>query len=371
MRVSYDDVAQRYSMNLDYQRPSIDFDFTTDETPLQPQYASTSPFGRAFYEQKAPYKVWSLTTVTAYCFIINIIVAVYWNTPTVLGLQLLSKVAHHSTYSHYFGPSHYRPFLIMSVLFIAFFVLNIILTSMALAFIISTKWILIGRRQPGTYDWDQTDYCQRWKLLLTIERLRRKHLGGDDIISLFTGTWFCAAYFRALGADIGKDCALYAGGQMSFPFTEPDLVKLGDRCAIDDASLVAHINSRGNFKLNTLVVGDRCVLRTGSRLLSGASMREDSCLLEHTLVLGGDETDVNATCQGWPADDFRANRVNLDLSDADIEEKNLNEEMSDVTSVDNRTWRSLDFGQWLGGENGLLGRYQRIASSSSNSSVMA
>jgi acyl-CoA synthetase (AMP-forming)/AMP-acid ligase II/acetyltransferase-like isoleucine patch superfamily enzyme/acyl carrier protein len=371
LAMSYDDVVHRYSVNLDRPRPSVDLDFVTDETPLQPVSTSTTPFGRAFYEKQAPYKVWSLTTVTAYCVLINIFVAVYWNSPTVLGLQLLSKMAHRSSYSSYFAPSHYRPFLIMTVLFVSFFILNIILSSIALITVISAKWILLGRRQPGTYDWDQSDYCQRWKLLLTIEKIRRKHLGGDDIMSLLTGTWYCSAYFRALGADIGKDTALYAGGKMSFPLTEPDLVKLGNRVAVDDASLVAHINSRGNFKLNTLVVGDRCVLRTGSRLLSGASMRDDSCLLEHTLVLGGDETDAGATCQGWPADDFRAERVTFTHTDTEIEEeKDMAEEMSDVTSVDNRTWRSLDLGKWLGGDT-YLGRYQRIASTSSNSSVMA
>lgn len=53
-------------------------------------------------------------------------------------------------------------------------------------------------------------------------------------------------YFRALGANIGKDCALFAGGMPSLMFTEPDLLTLGDRVAVDDALLVGHINSRGN-----------------------------------------------------------------------------------------------------------------------------
>ena len=31
--------------------------------------------------------------------------------------------------------------------------------------------------------------------------------------------------------------------------TEPDLVTIGDNASIDDASLIAHINTRGTFRL--------------------------------------------------------------------------------------------------------------------------
>ena len=84
---------------------------------------------------------------------------------------------------------------------------------------------------------------------------------------------------------------------------------LGDRVSVDDASLVGHINTRGKFDLNPLFVGARSVLRSGSRLLSGAKMEEDSCLLEHTLVMAGDVVDAGITSQGWPAEDFTGNRI--------------------------------------------------------------
>lgn len=37
--------------------------------------------------------------------------------------------------------------------------------------------------------------------------------------------------------------------------TEPDLVTIGDCANIDDASIIAHINTRGTFRLHTLQVG--------------------------------------------------------------------------------------------------------------------
>ena len=84
---------------------------------------------------------------------------------------------------------------------------------------------------------------------------------------------------------------------------------LGNRVCVDDASLVGHINTRGKFDLNPLYVGDRSVLRSGSRLLSGARMEADSCLLEHTLVMAGDIVDEKSTSQGWPAEEFKGNRM--------------------------------------------------------------
>ena len=102
---------------------------------------------------------------------------------------------------------------------------------------------------------------------------------------------------------------MFAGGLPSLYFTEPDLLTLGDRVSVDDASLVGHINTRGKFDLNPLHVGDRSVLRSGSRLLSGARMEADSCLLEHTLVMSGDVVESGRTMQGWPADEFKDSRM--------------------------------------------------------------
>ena len=79
--------------------------------------------------------------------------------------------------------------------------------------------------------------------------------------------------------------------------TEPDLVTIKEGAAIDDASLICHINSRGHFALNALTVGAGATMRSGSRLLSGASMEPQSTVLEHTLVFGGDVVPEGSTMQ--------------------------------------------------------------------------
>lgn len=69
---------------------------------------------------------------------------------------------------------------------------------------------------------------------------------------------------------------------------------------MDDTSLIAHINTRGIFRLNPLVVGSGCVLQSSSRLLSGASMQAHALLREHTLVMAGETVDIGSVWQGWP-----------------------------------------------------------------------
>ncbi|KAJ6051107.1 uncharacterized protein N7446_005739 [Penicillium canescens] len=133
-----------------------------------------------------------------------------------------------------------------------------------------------------------------------------KAYDGAGILGFFTGTEYLNTFFRALGARIGRNCALFANGRPTIMLTEPDLVTIGDRVAVDDTSVVAHINTRGEFELRELNIGSGCVLRTASRLMSGASMGDDACLLEHTCILPGDHVDNGAIYQGWPAVPFEA-----------------------------------------------------------------
>ncbi|KAF2726197.1 acetyl-CoA synthetase-like protein [Polychaeton citri CBS 116435] len=268
---------------------------------------SLSPFGRAFYEGKAPYRVWGQFTIFCYSTLIIVVTATYWNVSSISALQIIARLFKDNIPA--MGQTPTRPLTLYATFLGIIMAIMAVQTVLALAVIIAAKWILMGRRTQGNYDWDKSPYCQRWQLFLKIEVLRRNCYGGNGILGLLTGSWWIATYFRLLGANIGKDCALFAGGLPSLYFTEPDLLTLGDRVSVDDASLVGHVNSRGKFDLNPLYVGSRSVLRTGSRLLSGAKMEADTCLLEHTLVMAGDVVDAGCTYQGWPAEEFKDARI--------------------------------------------------------------
>jgi carbonic anhydrase/acetyltransferase-like protein (isoleucine patch superfamily) len=70
-------------------------------------------------------------------------------------------------------------------------------------------------------------------------------------------------------------------------------------------------------RLNPVIVGKNCVLKSNTRLLSGAQMSDFSIMQEHTLVLAGDTVDSGSVWQGWPSNNitpleiYRKNVIHL------------------------------------------------------------
>ena len=274
---------------------------TTKDLPTE--QPTSTPFGRAFYNHQAPYHLLGIPSIFLYSLSTNIFTTIYWNIPAISSIQILAHTLPLHSYA-----SFTQLFATYGLMTLCMSILLLIEAIPALAIVIGAKWTLTGRRKPGSYDWDKSSYCQRWQILLTIERLHRHCFSGHGILSLLTSTHYLILCFRALGARIRSHCALFASGATTLIFTEPDLLTLGDRVAINDASLVGHINSGGHFNLNEIVVGRGSVLRTGSRVLSGGVVGQESVLLEHTLIMGGDVVDGGCTVQGWPAEEFQARK---------------------------------------------------------------
>lgn len=286
-----------------------DDDPTAPSAPVADEQSS-SPFGRAFYQGQASYRVWGQFFIFCYSTLITISVAIYWNIGSISAVQVIGNLVRRDDYSTYImAVAPERPIILYCMFCALIIAIMAAQTVIALLAIIAFKWILMGRRTQGNYDWDKSPYCQRWQLFLKFEAFRRTCYGGHGILGLLTGSAWVPMYFRCLGAEIGKDCSIFSSGTPSLYFTEPDLLHIGNRVCVDDASLVGHINTRGKFDLNPLYVGDRSVLRSGSRLLSGARMESDTALLEHTLVMAGDIVDQGSTSQGWPAEEFKGNRM--------------------------------------------------------------
>jgi acetyltransferase-like isoleucine patch superfamily enzyme len=152
-----------------------------------------------------------------------------------------------------------------------------------------------------------------------VQEIRRGERENTGILELISGSAFLVWYFRAMGCVIGENVCLYPNGGDPM-MTEPDMVNIGDNCCVDNASLIAHINTRGYFRytilclyfhndkssifvrLNPIDVGSGCVLKSNTRLLSGSGMENNSILLEHTLVISGDRVDAGSVWQGWPSE---------------------------------------------------------------------
>ncbi|GAB5593410.1 hypothetical protein Unana1_08310 [Umbelopsis nana] len=265
--------------------------------------ATITPFGRAFYQRKANFWVIPLWMIIIYNMAFRIFASCFWSLPVTAAIQVAAVVEKEyfiqrpdlaNKYSVFEGSHEGVTFLVLFSTICATFTL---LCFLGPAIEIATKWALFGRRKPGHYNWDESSYSQRWQVLITVQQCMR-----EGIQNLVTGTGWLVLYFRALGATIGRNVCLYPNGGDPM-MTEPDLITLEDDVAVDEASLVCHLNSRGQFSLNPLYVGAGSVLRSGSRLLSGGSMKEDTTLLEHTLVVSGEVTDKGSVWQGWPGED--------------------------------------------------------------------
>ncbi|KAI0639967.1 acetyl-CoA synthetase-like protein [Trametes polyzona] len=261
---------------------------------------TTTPFGRAFYERKASFFVFPYPMLVLINLGVAILSAGYWSIGAVVGTQILNQLRIHFPHLHLFHDGPRQIFLLFGLIGCWFVATLNVQAVIALLWVIATKWAVIGRRKEGNYNWDESSYCQRWQLHLVLSKPLYRGFGNGGILGSISGSAYYVWFLRAMGAKIGKDCAIFAGGRIGL-MTEPDLVELGDRVALDDCSVVAHINSRGQFSLNSLKIGSSSAMRSGSRLLSGASMEDCSMLLEHTLLTSGEIAESGGVYSGWPA----------------------------------------------------------------------
>ncbi|OBZ79799.1 hypothetical protein A0H81_01490 [Grifola frondosa] len=236
---------------------------------------TTTPFGKAFYEHDATFFVFPYPLLVLINLFIAILSAGYWSIGAVVGTQILNQLRISLPKLHLFATTWYQVFTLFGLIACCFVITFTIQAFVAVMWVIVTKWVIIGHRTDGAYDWDKSSYCQRWQLHLVLSKPLYRGFSSGGILGNLAGSAYIVWYLRALGAHIGKDCAIFAGGNVGL-MTEPDLVELGNRVALDDCSVVAHINSRG------------------SRLLSGASMDDNSMLLEHTLLTSGEIAESGA-----------------------------------------------------------------------------
>lgn len=127
------------------------------DLPAEPTTESSSPFGRAFYEGKASYRVWRQFEIFFYSTLITVLSGVFWNVGSVSAVQIVARLyrSQHWLATTFLSDVWYRP-LSLYVWFLTLIVGIMALQTIAvLAATIAMKWILMGRRQAGNYDWDK------------------------------------------------------------------------------------------------------------------------------------------------------------------------------------------------------------------------
>jgi acetyltransferase-like isoleucine patch superfamily enzyme len=260
------------------------------------------PYGLAMYEGKANYPVWPLGAHIAFNLSSAAFVATYHALPIVGAWGLMRATL------AYLGPAADNAFMLAMVLCGLFLPLHLASAAGALGLLIGTKWLIIGQRVPGQHHWHQSSYCQRWKIHHVIASITSRWTGSRDLLSLFEGSVYLVWTFRALGAQIGENVCLYPNGADPL-MEEPDFLKIGDHARIDQAVLIAHLNTRGEWMMGPIEIGAGACLRSMSRVMMISTVGERSTLLERTLVLAGDSSRPGATWHGWPGEEVTAKAI--------------------------------------------------------------
>ncbi len=265
------------------------FQMTGDTTTLR-------PFGKASYLKDAPYSVFSLRFIIGFTVASKLIVATVHTLPVVGALHGAAKII------DYFTFLEESPAVAYSVLYGALLFVICFTHSLRVLFCfgidILAKWLLLGQRKPGVYNYDECDYAQKWELYQILARIR--HDGRVNLVEFLVGTEFINIFFRLCGCKIGKSCCLYPAGGDPY-MSEPDLVEMGDYCLLDTASIICHLNTAGHFALAKITLEDRVTLRARSRIQQGVHMECGSMLLEKSLAMTGEVVDADSVWQGSPA----------------------------------------------------------------------
>ena len=262
------------------------------------------PFGKAVYEQEPknlPYTVLPPSVMMILCVAIKFAISCFHTLPILAALHTAAAIlwgtpASERDYS-FSGNGYTFGTLYVTFLgcFIVFHAVRILLT---LLVELTAKRCLIGRRRKGAYNYDSHSYPQRWEIYQLICKIRQ--FNGMNYLEYFSGSAWINQYFRWNGAKIGKDVCLYPSGADPY-MPEPDLVTIEDHAVIDAASIVCHLNTKGNFTLSPIHLGKGCTLRSQSRVQQAVQVGEGAMLLQKSLAMTGEVLEEFTIWQGCPA----------------------------------------------------------------------
>ncbi|HEY2185002.1 MAG TPA: Pls/PosA family non-ribosomal peptide synthetase [Xanthobacteraceae bacterium] len=170
-----------------------------------------------------------------------------------------------------------------------------------LALGIGAKWLIIGRYRPGAYPlWGS--YYLRWWLVARLQAI-----SGAGILA---GTPLMSAYYRLMGAKVGRSCALDTPLCSSF-----DLVTIGDDTSIGaETQLLGYRIENGSLLIGRIDIGKRCFIGVHSalgldvRMEDEARLDDQSLLPDHAILGAGQQrrgSPAQAADVAVPADQPR------------------------------------------------------------------
>merc|ERR1719291_494425 len=137
------------------------------------------------------------------------------------------------------------------------------------------KWCMIGKFKERSVPFFALDHYL-WMVWLMVSNAFGR-LGG------FQGTAVYSAFLRAMGANVGRDCAI-------FGFTlEFDLLHVGDCVSVGlDCDLTCHTVENMVLKVVPVRLGSYSTMQRHSFVMPGAELGEGAVLFEESQVLKGE-----------------------------------------------------------------------------------
>ena len=284
----------------DTSEPIMSSEVDPESLQMEGDDSTLRPFGKAFYLREATYFVWPLWMIIVFTLFTRVLFAALHTLPMLGALQLGAAYI----YGWTIALRQYDDIQVLSsylfVVLLSFFIFTHFVSVMIWFQIeVLSKWGLLGQREEGRYNYDSSSYCQRWELYQIINQVRFN--GRTNTMDFLSGSPYLTMFFQALGLETGKDCCLYPSGGDPPYMTEPDLVEMGDRCVVDCAAMVCHLNTRGSYHLAKIKLENNVTLRAGSRIQPGVHMETNSMLLEKSLAMTGEVIEADSIWVGVPA----------------------------------------------------------------------
>ena len=139
----------------------------------EPKSDTSTPFGRAYYKREADYFVIPYIGILFIGLLTATLSATYWSISAVTVAQVLRQIQIHFRDLDLFQDTWYRFGLLYGLIAICFICVLNIQCILAMAWVILTKWLVIGRRKEGTFLWDKSSYCEFLVGVLWIHTLTR------------------------------------------------------------------------------------------------------------------------------------------------------------------------------------------------------
>ncbi|MFI4919270.1 MAG: Pls/PosA family non-ribosomal peptide synthetase [Legionellales bacterium] len=158
--------------------------------------------------------------------------------------------------------------------------------------LVALKWLILGKIKP----------CIRplWDVFIWKNDIREftyNYYINLHLTDLILGTPFISILYRAMGAKIGKRAFINTEG-----FAEFDLITIGDDVCINKDSLIqTHLYEDRIFKLDHLLIKDRCNVGVGSMVLYNTVMEPNATLGSFSLLMKGECLPANTCWEGSPA----------------------------------------------------------------------